>query len=250
MKRLSGSDWGAGTTTLWIATLALVHSTSEHCVPVWCRSAHIRLIDPLWIVTGCVLNQRTNLPIVANIQPAELRRNAATVSLARRAIEPAHLLHTAFTCPWSGNARLLKSRHPFVPAAQHLICSSLNNNTLAALKSDHRWNAAGADKPTRLRIFIPDTGTNSLEWSSLKEAGSGVSASVPVSDVSAPACTNEVWPPQRPVRVAQKKEPSTMFFSNVQSIDRLTDYTAWRFWTMKQPNVCSTSATRSSAVKE
>jgi len=36
----------AGATTLRTATLALVHSTAEYCAPVWCRSAHTRLIDP------------------------------------------------------------------------------------------------------------------------------------------------------------------------------------------------------------
>jgi len=50
-----------------------------------------------------------------------------------------------------------------------------------------------------------------------EEPGSGLTASAPVSDVSAPACTNGVWPPLRPVSVAQKNKPSTMSSSNVQS---------------------------------
>jgi len=58
---------------------------------------------------------------LAGIQPAELRRKGATLSLARCAMEPGHLLHSALTCPPSGNARRLKSRHPFVPAAHQLI---------------------------------------------------------------------------------------------------------------------------------
>ena len=45
LRRLVGSGWGAGAITLRIATLSLVHSTSEYCAPAWCRSAHIRLID-------------------------------------------------------------------------------------------------------------------------------------------------------------------------------------------------------------
>ena len=99
LRRLAGSGWGAGATTLRAATLALVHSTAEYCVPVWCRSAHTRLIDPtindaLRIVTGCL--RRTpadNLSILAGIQPAELRRRGATLYLGRRAMEPGHLLH-------------------------------------------------------------------------------------------------------------------------------------------------------------
>ena len=46
LRRFAGSGLGAGATTLRTATLALVHSTAEYCAPVWCRSAHTRLIDP------------------------------------------------------------------------------------------------------------------------------------------------------------------------------------------------------------
>ena len=46
LRRLVGSGWSAGATNLSIVTLALVHATAEYCAPVWCPSAHIRLIDP------------------------------------------------------------------------------------------------------------------------------------------------------------------------------------------------------------
>jgi len=68
-----------------------------------------------------------SLPILAGIQPAELRRNGATLSLGHRAMEPRHLLQSALTRPSSADAHHLKSRHPFVPAAQ-LISFSDNNN--------------------------------------------------------------------------------------------------------------------------
>ena len=65
MRWLVGSGWGAGATMLPTATLALVHSTTEYCAPVWCRSAHTRLIESvindafeLWL-DACVLHQRT-----------------------------------------------------------------------------------------------------------------------------------------------------------------------------------------------
>jgi len=79
------------------------------------------------------------------------------------------------------------------------------------------------------------------EWPSQEERESGSTASAPVSDVSAPACTNGVWPPLRPVCVVQNK-PSIMSSSTVQYIEPPTDYTAWRFWTMRKPNGCSTAA--------
>jgi len=88
------------------------------------------------------------------------------------------------------------------------------------------------------------------EWPSQEQLGSGLTASAPVSGVSAPACTNGVWPPLRPASVAQKNKLSTMLSSNVQSIDLPIDCTAWRFWTMRQSNGCSTPAPRSSTDKQ
>ena len=126
---------------------------------VLCRSAHTRLIDPaindaLRIVTGCLRpTPAVNLPILASIQRAELRRIGVTLSLTRRAMESGHLLRSS-----SANARCLKSRHPFVPAIQQLISSSDNTNIDAAQWAHHQWNAEWSNNPTRL--FIPDTGTH------------------------------------------------------------------------------------------
>ena len=79
-------------------------------------------------MTGCLRpTPADNLPIHAGIQPAEHRHNGATLSLARRATEPGHLLHSALIRPSSANVRRLQSRHPFVPAAQQLISLSDNN---------------------------------------------------------------------------------------------------------------------------
>ena len=87
LRRLVGSGWGAGAKTLRIATLSLVYSTAEYCAPVWCCSAHTRLIDnvlndALRIVTGCLRPTPTDhLPVLSGIQPAELRRMEATCTL-------------------------------------------------------------------------------------------------------------------------------------------------------------------------
>jgi len=54
------------------------------------------------------------------------------------------------------------NRDTFEPAAQHLISLS-DNNIRAAQWAYHQWNAEWADNPTRLRIFIPDTGTHPTE---------------------------------------------------------------------------------------
>ena len=100
MRQLVGLGWDAGAKTLRIATLSLVYSTSEYCAPVWCRSAHTRLIDSvlndaLRIVTGCLRPTTTDhLPVQSGIHPAELRRMGATLSLAYRgSLDPNHILY-------------------------------------------------------------------------------------------------------------------------------------------------------------
>ena len=92
LRLLAGSRWGAGAKTLRISALSLVYFTAEYCAPVWCRSTHTCLIDSilndaLRIVTGCLRPTPTeDLPALAGIQPAELRRLGATLFLANRAI--------------------------------------------------------------------------------------------------------------------------------------------------------------------
>jgi len=214
--------------------------------PNWPRH-QLRLPNCHWMPAASYTTKQH--PILASIQPAELRPRGATLSLGRPTMESGHL-HSALTHPSSADSWRLKSRHPFVPAAQQLINFSVNNSIRETQWADHQWNAKWADNPTRLRILIPDTGTHPPGMTSLEEPGSGSTASAPVSDVSAPACTNEVWPPLQPVSVAQKNKPSTMLSSNVQPIDLSMDCTAWRFRTIRQPNGCSTPGTKSSAAKQ
>jgi len=101
----------------------------------------------------------------------------------------------------------------------------------------------------KTRTLIPDTGAHIPGMTLPRRAGSGLTASAAILDVAAPACTNGVWPPLRPVSVAQKNKPSTMSSSSVQSIDLPMDCTA-RFWAMRRPNGCSTPAPRSSVAKQ
>jgi len=206
----------AGATTLRTATLgrfwSFQNSTAEYCAPVWCRSAHTRLIDPatndaLRTVTGWLRPIPTdNLPMLAGIQTAELRCRGATPSLARRSMKPGHL---------SANIRHLKWRHPFVPAAQQLISSSDDNGRSAALWADHRWNADRLESTTRLRTFTPYPSP----WNSPATKSVGPS----------PVCTNGTWLLLWVVSGAKKIKPLTMLSSNFQSIDLPMDCTlrAW-----------------------
>ena len=128
LRRLVGSGWGAGAKTLRIATLSLVYSATEYCAPVWCRSAHTRLIDnvlndALRIVTGCLRPTPTDHPpVLSGIQPAELRRMGATLSLGYRgSLDPDHILYGLLSGSSDNRQARLRFRRPFVPGARNLL---------------------------------------------------------------------------------------------------------------------------------
>ena len=169
LRQLVGSGWGAGAKTLRIATLSLFYSTSEYCAPVWCRSAHIRLIhivlnDALRIVTGCLRPTPTDhLPILSAIQPAELCRMGATLSLDHRgSLDPDHILYGLLSGSSDTRQVRLRSRRPFVPAARNLLD---NLGIRASEWTNHKWNAEYCENVSRLRAFVPETGARSVGMS-------------------------------------------------------------------------------------
>ena len=128
LRRFVGSGWGAGAKTLRIATLSLVYSAAEYCAPIWCRSAHSRLIgsvlnDALLIVTGCLRPTLTDhLSVLSDIQPAELRRMGAPLFLAHRGfLDPDHILYGLSSGSSDTCQVRLRFRRPFVPAARNLL---------------------------------------------------------------------------------------------------------------------------------
>ena len=142
LRQLVGTGWGASAKTLRTAALSLVYSTATYCAPIWCRSMHLRLIDSvlndaLRIVTGCLHpTPSVYLPVLSGIQPAELRRQRVTLSLANRSsLDPNHILHGQFHESQDiGLCReRLKSRHSFVPAALKLLDSLSEMDICAAL---------------------------------------------------------------------------------------------------------------------
>ena len=169
IRRLAGSGWGAGAKTLRTAALSLVYSTAEYCAPVWCRSAHTRLIDSvlndaLRIVTGCLRPTPTDyLPVLADIQPAELRRLGATLSLAYRgSLDPGHILHELLAGSPHGYRERLKSRRPFVPAARKLLQDLTELDIRAAQWTDFKWSTEYSECSSDLRAFIPRTSTRPM----------------------------------------------------------------------------------------
>ena len=165
LRRYVGWGWGAGAKTLRIATLSLVYSTAEYCAPVWCRSAHTRLIDSilndaLRIVTGCLRpNPTDHFPVLPGIQPAELRRMGATLSLAYHGfLDPDHILYGLLSESSNTFQVRLRSRRPFVPAARNLLDNLARLDIRASKWTNHEWNAEYCKNASRLRVFVPETG--------------------------------------------------------------------------------------------
>ena len=165
LRRLVGSGWGAGAKTLRIATLSLVYLTAEYCAPVWCRSVHIRLInsvlnDALRIVTGCLRPTPTDhLPVLSSIQPAELRRMGATLSLAYRgSLDPNHILYGLLSGSSDTRQVRLRSRRPFVPAARNLLDNLARLGIRASEWTNYKWKTEYCENAFRLRAFVPETG--------------------------------------------------------------------------------------------
>ena len=176
LRRLAGSGWGAGAKTLRTAA------------PVWCRRAHTRLIDSvlndaLRIATGCLRPTPTDyLPILAGIQPAELRRRGVTLFLANRTtLNPDHILHEQLVGKQNAHQGRLISRRPFVPAAQKLLDSLTESDIRAVQWMDYVWNMEYLKSASRLHAFIPMASSKPLgmglprtSWVKLNRLRTGV----------------------------------------------------------------------------
>ena len=165
LRRFVGSGWSASAKTLRIATLSLVYSTAEYCTPVWCCSAHSRLIDSvlkdaLRIVTGCLRPTPTDhLPILSGIQPAEFRRIRATLSLAyHESLDPDHTLYGLLSGASYTRQVRLRSRCPFVPGARNLLENLARLGIRASERKNHKWKTEYCENASRLLGFVPGTG--------------------------------------------------------------------------------------------
>ena len=213
-----GSGWGAGAKTLRIATLCLVYSTAEYCAPVWCRSAHFRLIDSvlndtLRIVTGCLRPTPTDhLPILSGIQPAELRRMGATLSLAHRgSLDPDHILYGLLSGSSDTGQVRLRSRRPFVAVVRNHLDSLAGLGIRASEWTNHKWKTEYCENVSRLRAFVPGTGARPVGmglpravWVKLNRLRTGVGRSIR-------PCTNGVSLLHRIASVAPLSKPQTMY---------------------------------------
>ena len=113
---------------------------------------------------GCLRPTPTDyLPVLAGIQPAELRRLGATLSLAYRgSLDPGHILYELLAESTHGYRGRLKSRRPFVPAARKLLQDPTDLDIRAAQWTDFKWSTEYLECSSDLRAFIPRTSTRPM----------------------------------------------------------------------------------------
>jgi len=139
-------------------------------------------------------------------------------------MEPGHLLHSALT----RQSVLLhgasnRDTHLYLPHKNSL--ASLTTTYVRRSEQIINGTQSGRTTPQDSALYL-QTPVHTPEQPSQEEPAFGLTASAPVSEVSAPASTNGVCSFLRPVSVAQKNKPSTMLSSSVQSIDLRIDCTA------------------------
>ena len=126
---------------------------------------HTRLIDSvlndaLRIVTGCLRPTPTDhLSVLSGIQPAELRRLGATLSLAYRgSLDTDHILYDLLSGSSDTRQVRLRSRRPFVPGARNRLDNLARLGIRASEWTNHKWKTEYCKNASRLRAFVPETG--------------------------------------------------------------------------------------------
>ena len=155
IRRLAGTTWGASAKTLRISTQALVFPAAEYFAPVWSRSPHVKMVDiainsSLRTISGCLKPTPVfQLAVVAGIAPAGLRRKAATLALARKAVKHDwHILHDTTTNEVPPCR--LKSLKPYNKEAQEMVSvipEDRSKDAWIAATWKQEWEASG---PTRV----------------------------------------------------------------------------------------------------
>jgi hypothetical protein len=83
VRKLADTKWGSNAQTLQTASLAFVYSLAEYCAPVWLNSTLVHKLDVqlnniMRLITGTVKSTELQwLPVLSNIAPPKLRREAA-----------------------------------------------------------------------------------------------------------------------------------------------------------------------------
>ena len=107
-----------------------------------------------------------HLPVLSSIQPAQLRRLGATLSLAHcGSLDPDHILYGLLSGSSDTCQARLRSRRSFVPAARNLLDNLASLGIRASKWTNHKWNAEYCENASMRRAFVPQTGARPVGMS-------------------------------------------------------------------------------------
>ena len=146
--------------TLRTTTYAFVYLTAHQFgIEVFLNRKHrihlldISINDALRIATGCLKPTPTEyLLVFSGIPPAELCHIAATLSLARRTLEPSHTLYNYINR--STTVSVLSKKNAFVIEAQDLPSPNINASTWI----HNNWKEKWTKNTSRLYSCVTDVG--------------------------------------------------------------------------------------------
>ena len=154
-----------------------------------------------------------NLPVLSGIQPAELRPQGATLSLANRSyLDPGHILHGQLTELQTACKEKLKSRHPFASAARKLLHNLSELGIRAAQSTNLTWDTEYSKSMLPLGVYISRVSSRPIGMSLTRTAWSNSIASVLALGVSVRPCTNKVSLFQQNASVALVNKLQTTLF--------------------------------------
>ena len=152
-----------------------------------------------------------HLPVLSGIQPAELSRMGATLSLAYRGSpDPDHILYGLLSGSSDTRQVRLRSRRPFVPAALNLLDNLARLGIRASEWINHKWKTAVKVLPGSV-FLCPGPVSGLLGWAYPEKLGLGSTACGLVLGDSIRPCTNGVSLLRRIARVAPLSKLQTMF---------------------------------------
>ena len=135
------------------------------------------------IVIGCLRPTPTDhLLVLSSIQPAELRRLGATLSLAYcGSLDPDHIFYGLLNGSSDTRQVRLRSRRPFVPAARNLLNNLARLGIRASEWTNHKWKTEYCKNASRFRAYVPKTGArpvgmglSRIAWVKLNRLRTGV----------------------------------------------------------------------------
>ena len=112
---------------------------------------------------ACSLSSGLTCKLLSSIQPAELHRLGATLFLAyRKSLDPDHILCGLLGGSSDTRQKRLRSKYPFVPAAQNLLDNLARLGICTSEWTNHKWKAEYCENASNLRDFVPGTGARSV----------------------------------------------------------------------------------------